>query len=161
MVQIIELTRDISIAPQIVEGDVAEIRARGFRSIFNVRPDDETGEYPKSAEIEKVALAHGLGWRFLPTPGLCITDEDKVEAFGRMFTEIPAPVLAYCKSGTRAALLWAQAMAGPIPVARIIDIAAAAGLDFELIYEELNEREEAYRQELARRAPAAEHGAYI
>ncbi len=161
MANIVNLTDEISVAPQIAAGDFAEIAARGFRSVFNVRPDDEVGDYITAADAERHARAHDLGWRFLPTPGLEITDEDKVEAFAEMFEQLPKPVLAYCKSGTRAALLWAQAKAGPIPVEKIIDIAIEAGFDIASIYEELNEREEAYRQQVAATAPAAEEGAYI
>ncbi len=39
--KIIQLEADIAAAPQLVEADFAEVAARGFRSVVNIRPDGE------------------------------------------------------------------------------------------------------------------------
>ena len=45
---LIEITPAYSVAPQIGTGDVAEIAAKGFRSIICNRPDGETPTRPTS-----------------------------------------------------------------------------------------------------------------
>ena len=55
-----------------------------------------------------------------------IADED-AEAFGRLLEELPGPVLAYCRTGTRCTNAWALGMAGDMSPHDIITAAASAG----------------------------------
>ena len=93
--------------PQVEPHDMAELAARGIRGIICNRPDGEGEDQPLYAEIEKAARAHGIDTRYVPvTPGQ-MTEAD-VAAFGAALDALPGPVLAFCRTGARAAALWSR-----------------------------------------------------
>lgn len=99
------ITPDYSVASQIAPADVAEIAALGFRSIMCNRPDAEDPGQPNFAEIDAAARARGLVTAHVPVVSGAIYEDD-VEAFRAAMAELPSPVLAYCRSGTRCRNLW-------------------------------------------------------
>jgi len=110
-VQISVLTDDFAVAPQIDLGDIPEIAAAGFKSIIINRPDFEGGaDQPVSADVIATAGAAGIRAEYLPVISGAMTQEDVVQ-FAALLKELPAPVLAYCRSGTRSTNLY-QAAAG-------------------------------------------------
>ncbi len=98
------------------------------------RPDGEGADQPVFSEIERAAEDQGLQARYLPAESGKVTDEQGL-AFGALMSELPKPVLAYCRSGMRSATMWALWQAGLIPqdppLLRIIERAAKAGHDLE------------------------------
>ena len=102
---ITEITGAYSVAPQIAREDVREIAARGFRSIMCNRPDGESPDQTDVAEIRAAAEAEGLAFAFVPVVSGQIGGED-VAAFRAALADLPAPVLAYCRSGARCQNLW-------------------------------------------------------
>ena len=101
----LEITPAYSVAPQIDPGDVAEIAAKGFRSIMCNRPDGETPDQTDVAEIRAEAERLGLGVAFVPVISGQIQSED-VEDFRAALETLPEPVFAYCRSGARCRNLW-------------------------------------------------------
>ncbi|MDG4650563.1 TIGR01244 family sulfur transferase [Roseibacterium sp. SDUM158017] len=122
------ITAGLSVAPQITPQDVQIAADRGFRAIICNRPDGEGMDQPNFDEIEAAAARIGLEARYLPITAGKVGDED-AEAFGRLLTELPGPVLAYCRTGTRSATLWSLAVAKDKPVADILAATQAAGYD--------------------------------
>lgn len=102
------ITEALSVAGQIAADDLAAIRDAGFRAIVCNRPDGEAADQPPFADIAAAARAAGLEARYLPVVSGQLTDEDAA-AFRRLMDELPKPVLAYCRSGTRSGQLWARA----------------------------------------------------
>jgi sulfide:quinone oxidoreductase len=102
---ITRITPDYSAAPQIEAEDVAEIAALGYKSIICNRPDGEDAGQPPAAEIRAEAERHGLAFAHVPVVSGQI-DEGDVADFRAAVAELPAPVLAYCRSGTRSRNLW-------------------------------------------------------
>jgi sulfide:quinone oxidoreductase len=102
---ITRITPDYSASPQIDAEDMAEIAALGFRSIICNRPDGEDAGQPPAADIRAAAERHGLAFAFVPVVSGQI-DEGDVADFRAAVAELPAPVLAYCRSGTRSRNLW-------------------------------------------------------
>jgi uncharacterized protein (TIGR01244 family) len=100
-----EITPDYSVAPQIGTGDVAAIKAQGFRSVMCNRPDGESLDQTDVAEIRAEAERLGLAFAFVPVISGAITVED-VGDFRDALASLPAPVFAYCRSGTRCRNLW-------------------------------------------------------
>jgi sulfide:quinone oxidoreductase len=127
-----KLTADISVSPQIRPEDVAELAEQGFKSIVSNRPDGESADQPDYAEIESEAKARGLEVRYLPIVAGRMTDDD-VTAFRLALDELPGPVLAYCRSGTRCAAVWALAEAGERPVDDILSATRKAGFDMSAL----------------------------
>ena len=77
----------------------------GIRSIMCNRPDGEDPGQPAVAEIRAEAERLGLAFAFVPVISGQITDED-VADFAAALDGLPAPVLAYCRSGSRCQNLW-------------------------------------------------------
>ncbi len=122
------ITAGLSVSPQITVADLQSVADHGFRAIICNRPDGEGMDQPNFEEIETAARALGLETRYLPITAGLVRDEDAT-AFGRMLTELPGPVLAYCRTGTRSATLWSLAAATDKPVADILAATKAAGYD--------------------------------
>jgi len=102
---------DVCVAPQLTPEAMTEAARAGFRSVVNNRPDFEHGPgQPTNADIESAARAAGLEYRFLPVAGGHQTPEE-IAAFARLLAELPRPILAFCRSGSRSAKLYMQAQA--------------------------------------------------
>lgn len=100
------LDLDFAVSPQIETDDLARLKEEGFKSIFCHRPDSEEDGQPDFAEIAKEAKALGLEAHHLPVVPNHISEEDHA-AFKAILSTAPKPILAYCKSGGRAKMLWA------------------------------------------------------
>jgi sulfide:quinone oxidoreductase len=123
-----KITEELSVAPQIAAAEVPAIAAAGFRAVICNRPDGEQTDQPCCGDIEAAVKAHGLAWRSQPVQSGGVTFADAQE-FGALLAELPKPVLAYCRSGTRCAVLWSLSEAGKRPLPDIVARAAAAGYD--------------------------------
>ena len=123
-----QITEDISVAPQIAPDDLAAIAAQGFRAVICNRPDGEGADQPVFAEIEAAAKASGLEARYLPIVSGKVADSD-AEAFGKLLRNLPGPVLAYCRTGTRSATLWSLSQAKTLSTSDILGATKAAGYD--------------------------------
>ena len=122
------LTPELSVSAQIDTDDVVELAARGFRAVVCNHPDGEGADQPGFAEIEAAVRAQGLAAHYQPVVSGKVGD-DQALAFGALLDELPKPVLAYCRSGTRSATLWALSQAGKRPLPDILARAKAAGHD--------------------------------
>lgn len=100
------LSADVSVAPQLTPEAMAAVAAAGYRSVINNRPDLEGGPaQPTSAAIEAAARAAGLAYAWLPVAS-GFQSEAEIARFGQLLEELPKPVLAFCRSGTRSGRLW-------------------------------------------------------
>ena len=101
----------LSVAPQLMPDAMAELARLGFKSVINNRPDFEHGpDQPASAAVEAAAVAAGLQYRHLPVDGGWQSPE-QIAAFAQLLADLPAPVLAFCRSGARSTRLYQQAAA--------------------------------------------------
>jgi len=126
--EIKKLTTDISVTPQVAIADLPAIREKGFRSIICNRPDGEGADQPTFQEIEAVAAKLGLEAAYQPITAGKVSDTD-ADDFAALMTELPGPVLAYCRTGTRSATLWSLTQAKTQSVAEILSTTKAAGYD--------------------------------
>lgn len=95
----------LSVASQITSEDVATLKDHGFKSIICNRPDDEEAGQPAFVGIEAAAKAAGLPIIYQPVvPALM--DHNDAQAFKEALAELEAPVLAYCRTGSRCGMLW-------------------------------------------------------
>jgi sulfide:quinone oxidoreductase len=123
-----QLTHNLSVGSQIDLADVQAIADQGFKSIICNRPDGEGPDQPSFTEIERAASAAGLSSRYLPVATGKVSDTEAAQ-FKAPLAALPKPVLAYCRSGTRSATLWALSQAGKRSVEDIVNRARAAGYD--------------------------------
>ena len=123
-----KLTDELTVSPQVSAHDMEAIKAAGFRSVICHRPDGEAPDQPLFAEIRDAAAKAGMEIRYQPiVPGM-LSDLDANE-FGTLVAELPKPVFAYCRTGTRSASLWALSRAQSRPLPEILAATKAAGFD--------------------------------
>jgi uncharacterized protein (TIGR01244 family) len=128
MADIRPLADTFAVAPQIAPDDIAQLVAQGFGFVVNNRPDGEAPDQPDGADVEAAALAAGLGYCAIPVDHSGFTVE-QVAALAALMVS-PRPILAYCRSGTRSAMLWALASAARgAEVEAVIEAALQAGYD--------------------------------
>ena len=89
---------------------MADAARAGFGLIINNRPEDESDDQTPGADIAAAAAAAGLGYIAIPVTHAGFS-EAQVSAMTQALASTEAPVLAYCRSGTRSTLLWALAEA--------------------------------------------------
>jgi len=123
------LADNLSVCSLVSPADLPQLAGR-FRTIINARPDAEEPGQPNSAEIEATARRLGLEYVHIPVVPGQISDE-QVAAFAKALSDKPGPALAYCKSGARAASLWALSRAGEHGAEQVLSAAANAGFDLE------------------------------
>ncbi|WP_068877621.1 MULTISPECIES: TIGR01244 family sulfur transferase [unclassified Phenylobacterium] len=123
------VTDDFTTAPQISVADVAEAARQGFRTVINNRPDDEEPGQPSSAQIEAAARAAGLAYFHIPVRGG--PTPEQVEQTKALLADVEAPILAFCRSGTRSIVTWSlsQAQSGALPRGELVALGRQAGYD--------------------------------
>jgi uncharacterized protein (TIGR01244 family) len=105
------LAEDFATAAQLTTSDMAEAAAAGFRSVVNNRPDFEGGpSQPTSEVIEGAAQSAGLAYAFLPVQSGYQTPAE-IAKMHELLQQLPKPVLAFCRSGTRTANLYRASQA--------------------------------------------------
>lgn len=120
----VKLTDRVSVAGQIDPGALIEAAARGFVAVVNNRPDGEESGQPGGAAMQAAALATGLRYVAIPIDHSGFTMA-QIETMAEVLED--APVLAWCRSGTRSANLWALAEAWRRGDPDAIVAAAASG----------------------------------
>jgi uncharacterized protein (TIGR01244 family) len=130
---------DVSVSPQISPDDVATIKALGFTTIINNRPDGEAPNQPPGDVIKAAAEAAGLDYHFIPL-GRDGVSSEMVEQTRAVLEGSNGPVLAFCRSGTRSTTLWALSQAGEMPADDIVSAAANAGYDMSHLLGHLSQK---------------------
>jgi len=99
------LSDDFAISPQITLDDLAVLKEKGVATIFCHRPDREERRQLAFEELSDRAKALGLAMHHHPVVPGKITPTD-VAIFRDLYEVAEKPILAYCKSGARAEMLW-------------------------------------------------------
>ncbi len=104
-----QLSPDVCVAGQLDPAAMAWAAQVGFKSVINNRPDFEGGpDQPTNASMEMAARAAGLSYAFLPVLG-GYQSPDEIARFGELLSQLPKPVLAFCRSGARSGRLYRAA----------------------------------------------------
>ena len=119
---------DVSVAPQISPDDMPAIKAAGFTTVINNRPDGESPDQPASDTMKAAAEAAGLSYHYIPLGREGVSPQ-MVEETEAVLEGSDGPVFAYCRSGTRSTTLWALSQAGKMPATEIVAQAAHAGYE--------------------------------
>jgi sulfide:quinone oxidoreductase len=122
------LTESLFVSEQILAEDLKEIAAQGIKTIMCHRPDGEGADQPNFEEIQKAAKKHKIKAHYLPVVAGKISDDD-VAAFTKIFAEAEQPVLGYCRTGMRAASLWALSQGRSLGLSKVLNAGKEAGYD--------------------------------
>ncbi|MBX5009553.1 bifunctional sulfur transferase/dioxygenase Blh [Rhizobium lentis] len=102
----VRVNERLSVAGQPAAAGFAAFAEQGFAGVINARPDGEEPGQPGNAAEKASAAAAGLSYSFVPVKGSEITEAD-IRAFQAAMADANGPVVAHCKSGTRALTLYA------------------------------------------------------
>lgn len=122
------LAKGVLVADQILPEDLNDLAAQGIKTIFCHRPDGEGADQPNFAEIAQAAKKLKIKTHYLPVVSGKISDAD-VSAFAELFNEAKQPLLGYCRSGMRAASLWALSQGANLGLAQTLEAGKQAGFD--------------------------------
>lgn len=122
------ITADFAVTSQIEKSDAAEIAKSSFKKVINNRPDGEEKTQPDSQHILTAVSDHGIGYLYIPICDGIFSDGDIAE-LDQVIKAAQAPVLAFCRTGTRSAKLWALCETARRPVDEILALTKAAGYD--------------------------------
>ena len=134
-----KLTDSLYIAPQLTEADVQEAVRLGIQTVICNRPDGEEEGQPSFETVKEWLHQYGIEHVvYMPMVMEHINDAD-LQHFQETVAKSPAPILAYCRTGTRSAMMWAlnQAKRG-VEVNSLIRAADLAGINLEPHRERLN-----------------------
>jgi uncharacterized protein (TIGR01244 family) len=129
-VQIVKINDRLGVSAQPNESDFPAIKAAGYASVINNRPEGEDAQQPgSSAEAEAARLA-GLHYHHLPVKSDSISEQN-VRSFQRLVDQGAGPTLAHCKSGTRSLTLWVlgETLDGRMREDEIVEFGRARGFD--------------------------------
>jgi len=94
--------------------------------IWENRPDREVPFQPRTKTLATRADKAGITYYHLPVISGNMTQKN-VDDFAALLTKAQGPVLAFCRTGTRSANLWAQANPEDLTPSDITHIGAQAG----------------------------------
>ncbi|MFY9640686.1 MAG: TIGR01244 family sulfur transferase [Rhodomicrobium sp.] len=137
MQKITFITPDFAVAGQLEAEDFAEIARLGFKTVLNNRPDGEENSQLPNYAAASHALLSGLDYHYIPSGKLDLFSDQVVNAAETALRAANGPVLAYCKSGTRSAIIWAAASARNLPVDEVLALLLNAGFDFDFLRDDL------------------------
>ena len=121
---------------QIEATEVADLAARGFKSIIGNRPEGEAPDQPAWPSLVAEAERHGMAARQISVvPGQISPDD--IRLFAEALRDLPTPIAAFCRTGTRSAMLWALTNPDKLSVNERIATAAVQGYDLEPMRERM------------------------
>lgn len=131
------LTPNYAVSPQIDVTDLAAIKAAGYTTVIDNRPDNEIPDELQSEKMQAAAQALGLTFVANPVIGGALTIEN-VQAQAAAIAEATGPVFAYCASGNRSSIVWALTEAGKRPTEELINTPAKFGYNLEHLRAQLD-----------------------
>lgn len=118
----------LAVAPQMQPEELASLAAQGFAAVICNRPDGEEPGQPPLDEMRRAAQEAGLAFHHIPVAGGQFPPA-AVAAFGAIRRGTQGKVLAYCRTGTRAASLDALANVHALSVEERLANSRVAGYD--------------------------------
>ncbi|MEJ5156349.1 TIGR01244 family sulfur transferase [Gluconobacter wancherniae] len=131
------LTDSYAVSSQISVEDVPVFKVAGYSGIICLRPDGEEPGQPLAQEIANAAQAEGIDFAYIPVRSGTLPDDAQVREMRLALDRMHGSVLGYCRSGTRAAQIWALAKAGVRPAEELLEIGHQAGVDLTVLGERL------------------------
>lgn len=122
----------LAVAAQMQPEELAALAEQGFAAVVCNRPDGEEPGQPPLDAMRVAAQEAGLAFHHIPVTG-GIFPPAAIAAFAAIRRGTHGKVLAYCRTGTRAASLDALANVHGLGVADRLSRAGAAGYDLSAL----------------------------
>ena len=141
MEKIVYITPEFAVAGQLDANDFSEIARLGFGTVINNRPDGEEDGQLHSDAAASLAWRSGLAYHYIPSGKLDLFSDPVVDAAEAVIAgSASGKVLAYCKSGTRSAIIWGAVSARGLAVDEVLSLLTNAGFDFDFLSDEFEEQ---------------------
>ena len=137
MPQLRFITPSFAVAGELTAGDFAKLAQDGVRAVICNRPDGEERGQLEAADAAELAAVAGLAFRHVPAVKFDIFSGPVVAGMAAAIDGVEGPVVAYCKSGLRSALLWATVTAGDQPLEEVLAAVRAAGFELAGLADEI------------------------
>ncbi|MCU0802530.1 MAG: TIGR01244 family sulfur transferase [Rhodobacteraceae bacterium] len=124
------ITPTYAVSPQIDPSDLPAIKAAGYTTVIDNRPDGEIPPHLHTAVMQQAAAALGLTFVANPVIGGAMTMAN-VTAQQAAIDTASGPVFAYCASGNRSSVVWALSQAGRMPVDDLVGLPARHGYQLD------------------------------
>ena len=124
--QVSNIEGNYFVSPQIKKADLPLISEAGFKIVICNRPDEEVIKDLRSRIMESAVQKAGMDFYFLP---FSFNSDNKWTSIrqSEIIASTASPVLAYCTTGTRCALLWALSKVDIMKTEDILSTTANAG----------------------------------
>ncbi|MCU0999648.1 TIGR01244 family phosphatase [Stenotrophomonas maltophilia] len=128
------LSASLKVSGQLLPKDIETLKEQGVASVICNRPDNEQPEQPSHHALHDACHQAGMQFAYLPVASGVISD-DQVHTFAKLMEALPRPVAAYCRTGTRVAMLWAlsEVVRNGAAFAHVLSVASDAGYDLSSI----------------------------
>ena len=103
------MQHNITLYKQIHPCQCQTLSNLGFKSLINLRFDDEIDGQPKADDICQSATSVGLDYHHLPIDNESL-HLDTVQKFADIIAKSPKPIMVFCGTGSRAKRLYQSAV---------------------------------------------------
>lgn len=137
-----QLTDQVFLTAQLKPGNMRSLSQRQIKTVIDMRPDGEAADQPTSEQMQRTARAMNMEFHYIPVPHESIPDE-AVDSLHAVLKDNQEPMVLYCRTGRRAARLYALAEASLSGGPNADDILArvrAAGFDAEDLARDITRR---------------------
>lgn len=149
MPHVVHITDDFAVARALGAEDFAVIAAQGFRTVLNFLPDGETKSQVSSDDARQLCENAGMAYAHVPAQKYSLFTDGVVAPARQAMASLQAPVLAYCASGQRAAIVWAAVNSQSMPVDAVLGALTKAGFDFGYFRDDLEQQADRPRWQMA------------
>ncbi|CAD1796356.1 MULTISPECIES: TIGR01244 family sulfur transferase [Xanthomonas] len=128
------LSPDLLVTDQLRPADLPALARQGVASVVCNRPDGEQPNQPDHLAMQAACTRAGMSFAYLPVVAGAISD-CQVREFCELLQQLPAPVTAYCRTGTRSTSLWAlgQVRTAGLTTDQVLSVAYGAGYDLSAL----------------------------
>lgn len=140
--QLTEITDRVFLTSQLKPSSMLHLKQRQIKTVIDMRPDGEAADQPTSEQMQRTAESIHMEFHYIPVPHEGIPNE-AVDSLQAVLKTAEEPVVLYCRTGRRAARLFALAKAsqpGGPDVDEIAGFVKAAGFEVEDLVGEITRR---------------------
>ena len=105
---IVDITSNFSVSGALTKQDFSALIEKGITTLINVRPDNECENQINDLEWQDLANKYKIEYAYIPVKPNEYNDDD-IARFASLLNNIDKKVHGFCRTGTRAAHLWALA----------------------------------------------------
>ncbi|KKY08460.1 TIGR01244 family phosphatase [Xanthomonas phaseoli pv. phaseoli] len=107
------LTPALLVTSQLLPADLPALASLGVASVICNRPHNEQPDQPDHLPMQSACTQAGMRFAYLPVVAGAISQDD-VQQFCDVVEQLPAPVAAYCRTGTRSTSIRAPELAAEV-----------------------------------------------